>query len=607
MVNITDKSKCCGCNACGDVCIHQAIKFHIDVEGFWYPEVDKDKCTDCGLCKKVCPIINKEDWHESGGFEKPHCYALINKNIEVRFDSTSGGAFSALADEIYKKSGYVGGAIYNEDWSVSQFLSSSREDLSRLRSSKYLQSHLDGFYIAVREALKTGKPVLVCGSPCQMAAMKRFLRKPYENLMVVDYICRGIASPLYFKQFINYLEQKHHSTVVYYKAKSKELGWRTLSTRVEFANKDVDYILGKENPWLSMQYKIPEVCRPSCFDCPFKGFPRTSDLTIGDLWSSPGSIPKELDSDIGTSVVFANNEKGADMLNKCKKKIIWSDFSFEEATKGNYHLMYSLKHSEHNREDFFKTLNISFQACIDKYMPDFGQTQKSLKEKIKNVACFIKGVTGAAGWNIGTWIKNMRYNLFCRQIETDILERKFIIINKYCTLDLHPKAKLVLNAPFIMGYKRIEGSKLESRLLIEENGRMEIKYGSYTVYYGADIQVFKGAHLEIGGDASVNVGLNLICANHISIGRWTGGGRNVTIRDNNGEHHISIRGYKTSIPIVIKEHVWLTENCTIMPGTTIEAGAIISARSVVQGHVPSFSIVSGDPAKVIETKVYWKS
>lgn len=103
MVNITDKSKCCGCNACGDVCIHQAIKFHIDVEGFWYPEVDKDKCTDCGLCEKVCPIINKEDWHESGGFEKPHCYALINKNIEVRFDSTSGGAFSALADEIYKK------------------------------------------------------------------------------------------------------------------------------------------------------------------------------------------------------------------------------------------------------------------------------------------------------------------------------------------------------------------------------------------------------------------------------------------------------------------------------------------------------------------------
>ena len=103
----------------------------------------------------MCPIINKEDWHESGGFEKPHCYALINKNIEVRFDSTSGGAFSALADEIYKKSGYVGGAIYNEDWSVSQFLSSSREDLSRLRSSKYLQSHLDGFYIAVREALKS--------------------------------------------------------------------------------------------------------------------------------------------------------------------------------------------------------------------------------------------------------------------------------------------------------------------------------------------------------------------------------------------------------------------------------------------------------------------
>ena len=329
MVNITDKSKCCGCNACGDVCIHQAIKFHIDVEGFWYRKLIKTNApiADCAR-RCVRMLINKEDWHESGGFEKPHCYALINKNIEVRFDSTSGGAFSALADEIYKKSGYVGGAIYNEDWSVSRFLSSSREDLSRLRSSKYLQSHLDGFYIAVREALKTGKPVLVCGSPCQMAAMKRFLRKPYENLMVVDYICRGIASPLYFKQFINYLEQDIIRRGLFQSEKQKNR-FETLSTGVEAANKDVDYILGEENPWLSMQYiKYPEVCRPSCFDCPFKGFPRTSDLTIGDLWSSPGSIPKELDSDIGTSVVFANNEKGADMLNKCKKKIIWSDFYF---------------------------------------------------------------------------------------------------------------------------------------------------------------------------------------------------------------------------------------------------------------------------------------
>ena len=56
---------------------HQAIKFHIDVEGFWYPKLIKTNAPIAD-CARRCPIINKEDWYESGGFEKPHCYALIN-------------------------------------------------------------------------------------------------------------------------------------------------------------------------------------------------------------------------------------------------------------------------------------------------------------------------------------------------------------------------------------------------------------------------------------------------------------------------------------------------------------------------------------------------
>ena len=87
MIQITDKSKCCGCNACGDVCTHKAITFKTDIEGFWYPEVDKNKCTDCGLCEKVCPNLHSEELKKND-FEIPVCYAAIHKNIEVRFDST---------------------------------------------------------------------------------------------------------------------------------------------------------------------------------------------------------------------------------------------------------------------------------------------------------------------------------------------------------------------------------------------------------------------------------------------------------------------------------------------------------------------------------------
>ena len=261
MINISKKKDCCGCNACGDVCPKHSITFKIDKEGFWYPEVEMDTCIDCHLCEKVCPLLNKEEYKNIDGYVKPKTYALVHKNIEVRFDSTSGGAFTALAEEVYKQGGFVGGAIYNEDWSVSQFLSSSKNDLPKLRSSKYLQSHFDGFYKSVKEALKTEKPVLVCGSPCQMAAMFRYLKKPYENLIIVDYICRGIASPMYFRKWINYLENKHNSKVIFYKAKSKELGWRKLSTRIEYANGEADVIAGHDNPWLMMQYKVPEICR----------------------------------------------------------------------------------------------------------------------------------------------------------------------------------------------------------------------------------------------------------------------------------------------------------------------------------------------------------
>lgn len=607
MIKILRNEDCCGCNACGDVCAHGAMTFKIDNEGFWYPKVDTSKCVDCGLCEKVCPIIHKDEYRDKRGFEKPETYALIHKNIEVRFDSTSGGAFSAMAEEVYKQGGFVGGAIYNEDWSVSQFLSSSKEDLTKLRSSKYLQSHCDRFYKAVKKVLLTGKPVLVCGTPCQMAAMYRYLQKPYDNLILVDFICRGIASPLYFKKWIEYLEKKHNSKVVFYKAKSKELGWRRLSTRIEYANNDVDIIPGDENPWLQMQYNVTEICRPSCFECPFKGFPRTSDITIGDLWAKQGSIPQKLDGDLGTSVVFANNEKGAEFVKRCFKRTEYQNFPYEIASQGNYCLNAPLKHSAYNRDAFFCDLNESFEKCIDSYMPTNTKQRLSLKKKIKRFVRFLKAVKKVSGWSVKTWYQNIKYNLFSKNIKNSIYDGIYFIIHKNCTIQITPKAQLILDSPLYFGSKRVKGSQLESRLLIEDGGVLRVYGGTYSIAYGADIEVFKNATLEIGGGIAANIGLTIICGDKITIGRNTGCGRNVTIRDNNGGHAISIRGYKNSSPVVIKEHVWLTESCTIMPGSVIETGAIVGARSVVHGHIPSACIVSGDPAKVIEKNVYWKS
>ena len=140
MINITDKTKCCGCNACGDICPHQAITFKTDIEGFWYPEVDRDKCVDCGLCDRVCPELHISDLKKNDYPKPVRTIAAVNKNMQIRWDSTSGGAFSALADEMYRQGGYVSGAIYNDDFSVRNYISNNSEDLIKLRSSKYLQN-----------------------------------------------------------------------------------------------------------------------------------------------------------------------------------------------------------------------------------------------------------------------------------------------------------------------------------------------------------------------------------------------------------------------------------------------------------------------------------
>lgn len=155
MIQITNKVDCCGCNACGDICPKEAIAFKTDIEGFWYPVVDKEKCIDCGLCEKTCPIIHAQELKKND-LAQSVCYAAEHKSLEVVFDSTSGGLFSALADIVYRDKGHVGGAVFNDDFSVRHYISNEKRDLPRLRSSKYLQSNSEGFYREVKNLASGG-------------------------------------------------------------------------------------------------------------------------------------------------------------------------------------------------------------------------------------------------------------------------------------------------------------------------------------------------------------------------------------------------------------------------------------------------------------------
>ena len=149
MIQIKNKVDCCGCNACGDICPKKAISFPTDIEGFWYPKVDLEKCIDCHLCEKVCPMINKHEREET--FSVPKVIGAYNKDEFTRIDSTSGGAHSALANKVFDEHGYVGGAIYNKNHTVSQIVTEERSLLTNIRSSKYLQSNAEGVYKKIKK------------------------------------------------------------------------------------------------------------------------------------------------------------------------------------------------------------------------------------------------------------------------------------------------------------------------------------------------------------------------------------------------------------------------------------------------------------------------
>lgn len=613
MINITDKSKCCGCNACGDVCEKHAITFKTDIEGFWYPEVNKDLCIDCSLCEKVCPVINIKELKKNDYPKPAHTIAAVNKNMRVRWNSTSGGAYTALAEAMLEQGGYVSGAIYDEGFTgVHNYVSNNPDDLEKLRSSKYLQSNAEGLFKEIKGILIKGEKVLACGTPCQMAALRKFLRKDYDNLIIVDFVCRGVNSPKVYRAYLDSLEKKFGSKVVYVKAKNKELGWRNLTRKVTFEN-------GKSYYGVHMQddfrrgYHTNVFCRPSCYDCQFKEFPRISDITIADYWGIE-KIDKNLDMNIGTSMMLLNSNKGIAFFEKVKDKLEYLETAFDAILGGNIALLKSIEPAKIDREAFFKDLDShDFDYVTEKYYPLSAKakhvfTFRSLAGKGLRCAKRIIRSCISVVTHPSAFIKTIRIN----SRKNTINNGGKIKVEPNVTLDIHPSAKINVQSDLILGYTEIKGFHYPTALKMEAGTELTIhggpltRYGnaSYLLRSGACIEIVNKGKLTVGQGAS-NVNLTIMCAKEITIGNGVRIGRNVSIRDYNGLHVIINDTYKNYAPVHIGDHCWLCTGCTIMPGVTIGEGSVVAANATVTKDVPPHSLVGGSPAKVLKENIEW--
>lgn len=602
MIEIKDKKDCCGCNACGDVCHKQAITFATDNEGFWYPKVDVDLCDDCHQCERVCPMLNIEKLKHND-FDRPIVYGCYAKDIVIRYDSTSGGIFSMLANAMYKQGGYVSGALYTESFDVKNHISNDKKDLRRLRSSKYLQSNAEGLFKEIKRLLVNGEHVLACGSPCQMAALRQYLHKDYDNLLIVDFLCRATNSPKVFHKYIESLEKRYGSKVVAIKDKNKDHGWHSLARKVTFENGQIYYGEGHEDDY-RRGYHINVYERPSCYECKFKGMPRMSDITLADFWGLD-KIDPAMDKNLGTSLVFINSKKGQAFFENIKGKLVCKEYTLEQAMSGNRTAIMggTLPYpSNIDREDFFKSLDeMPFDECAAKFFPYTGNQPIGLKTKVKNVLKILYRHKR----NPQKFIRFINWNLLKTNIHNNILEGKYLDVLSHCAIDISKTANVEVGGYVCLNLKRTRGSKAELRLLVEDGATLSFRKGSSYFKYESDIQVFKGAKMIIGS-CSANIGLNIVCSELIQLGDDVHIGRDVWIRDNNGGHNVIIKGYKDTAPVIIGDHVWICSNVSITKGVTIGDGAIISANSVVTSNIPAHCIASGNPAKVVAENIYWR-
>ena len=615
MINVNNKVDCCGCNACGDVCPKDSITFKTDIEGFWYPEVNMETCIDCHLCEKICPIINITDLKKNDYPKPSHTIAAINRNMRIRWNSTSGGAYTALAETMLEKGGYVSGAIYNDGFTgIHNYVTNNPDDLEKLRSSKYLQSNAEGLFKQIKELLTKGENVLACGTPCQMAALRSFLRKDYDNLIIVDFICRGVNSPKVYRAYLDSLEKKYNSKVVYVKAKNKELGWRNLTRKVTFENGQSYYGIAMEDDF-RRGYHTNVFCRPSCYNCKFKGFPRISDITIGDYWGIE-KVDKNLDNNIGTSMILINSKRGKLFFEVVKDRLEYKETAFETILGGNIALTESIKPSLINRESFFSDLDEKgFDFVVNKYFPLNSNNLSSNESlfchinKFRILACsFLEKLTEILrhphSKALEYWV-NHRKNTFRKN-------GAIFKVKPSTYLDLHPSAVIELDTSIIYGNDPVRGFKIPTALRMESGTKLTIhdgpitryKQGDYNLRYGAYIEIVNGGHLTIGQGAC-NVGLTIMCAKEIIIGNGVRIGRDVSIRDWNGPHVIVNDTYVNHAPVHIGNHCWLCTGCTIMPGVTIGEGSVVTAKSLVAKDVPPHSLVAGVPAKVIKQNIEW--
>ena len=321
--NILKFNECANCGACHNTCPTKAITVSQN-DIFYKLHINSDECIECGKCITVCPVNNI--------FKKQNLISAIgaySKDINIVEKSSSGGVFRLLADYILSNNGVVFGAAFCEDFRKVKIKSTDEVSVEELQRSKYVESLVGDSFVKIKQNLENNRTVLFCGCPCQVAGLKKFLSKDYENLYTCDFSCGGLPSHKLYEQYLDLLEKKYKSKIVSVDFRPKTYGWKMHAIKIEFANGKKYNSLGVNDPFFSaFIYKHYSV-RDDCLSCKFADN-HYSDIVLADFWLySQLSTFKEND---GISLVITNSNKGENLLNIIKEKLVFQKLDIDSAS-----------------------------------------------------------------------------------------------------------------------------------------------------------------------------------------------------------------------------------------------------------------------------------
>lgn len=401
-----NKSECCGCGACVNICPRNAITMKEDEFGFLYPSLDQEKCVKCGLCKKACSYHNNENMNLP-----KETYAAASNNDETLKKVASGGIFSILAEMVIEEDGVVFGATLehkNEELVPMHIAIESKDELYKLQGSKYVQSAIGTTYQEAKNYLNANRKVLFSGTPCQIAGLKSYLGKQYDNLITLDIICHGVPNTKWFHDYIKVLEKQLNGKVYDFAFRDKSRG-QGMNARINYYDsKNNKKVVYKDGHLISFFHYFlqMETYRENCYSCPYAGPKRVSDITIGDYWGVYNVHANEMknsnmSNSKGVSCVLINTGKGKEVFNHVQDRLNMFESTFENVAKYNMQLKKPSEYTGQRQKLFdsyrqagYEEIEMQFQKSIvfKKYIIAFRNAlPKSWKRKMKQLLAKIKG------------------------------------------------------------------------------------------------------------------------------------------------------------------------------------------------------------------------